>query len=554
MHKALFFWRRRRRILTELKIAQYKLGSMQQRLEMVRKLNSLLVEASDEKGLVEAALDLVWHLVGARGVSFVPFDEYGQPLPVFSRGSLPDFALKAWAEHLNSPEVRDECKVCRNLHAASDSKCPLAVLPSLEKLDVTCLPVQRETRVLGMLNLYMPPPENLDEDTKTFLQGILNEIAIAVESIRLRNQELTTLRQLQMIRSSKMDLVSSLSELLDQVQNILEASFAWMEVQPSNHDQNFLKLTRGQANQPFSIFLENLDREVLDNGQSIVVDPVKDLTIFPAGSGMIIATPLCLSDRPAVGVLGIGFNHPDAFHPDQLPVLQMVAVQAAQLVEHEQVMLDLEYQAVVKERTRLAREIHDGLAQTLAFLKLQTGQMQNYLARSDLARLGQALQTNYLALSEAYLDIRQSIDNLRLTPHEGLQSWLEQLTADFKALSGLEVVLNLSIPSQRNYLSTEIQAQLIRIVQEALNNIRKHARASHVWISLREWSRNLILEVRDDGQGFSPEDIPGMSQYGLRGMRERAELIGADFQITSQPRHGTTVSIHLPVPFEETVV
>jgi two-component system nitrate/nitrite sensor histidine kinase NarX len=553
MHRALFFWRRRRSSQADLMVAQQNLGIMQQRLEMVRKLNSLLVEARDEKVLVETALDLIWKLVGARGVSFVPFDEYGQPLPVFTRGPLPDLTLKAWAEHLNSPEVRDECKVCKNLHATAESACPLTVLPSLEKLDIVCLPVQREARILGMLNLYMLPSANLDEDTRAFLQGILNEIAVAVESIRLRNQELTTLRQLQMIRSSKMDLVSSLGELLDQVQNILEASFAWMEVQTTNHDQNFLKLTRGQVTQPFPPYLEALDKGVLDTGQSIVVDKVTDITTFPAGSGMIIVTPLCLSDRPAVGVLGIGFDHAYAFHSDQLPVLQMVAVQAAQLVEHEQVMLDLEYQAVVKERTRLAREIHDGLAQTLAFLKLQTGQMQNYLARNDLARLGQALQTNYQALAEAYLDIRQSIDNLRLTPHEGLQSWLEQLAADFKQVSGLTVSLDLSISSPLRHLSTEVQAQLIRIVQEALSNVRKHARAGHVWISLREWSGNLILEVRDDGQGFSPEDIPGMSKYGLRGMRERAELIGADFQIISQPRQGTTVSIHLPVPFEETV-
>jgi two-component system, NarL family, nitrate/nitrite sensor histidine kinase NarX len=553
MHKALFVRRRRRRSQADLKAAQSQLGVLQQRLEMVRKLNSLLVDAGDEKVLVETALDLVWQLVGARGVTFVPFDEYGQPLPAFSQGSLPEPTLKSWSEHLNSPDVRGKCKACNELQAGSDSTCPLASLPSLEKIYVVCLPVQREARMLGMLNLYLPPTVKMDGDTQTFLKGILNEIAVAVESIRLRNQELTTLRQLQMLRSSKMDLVSSLGELLDQVHNVLEASFAWMEVQTADHDPNFIKVTRGPVSQPFPKFLEEVDKGVFETGQSMVVDPVNDFSTFPAGAGLVLVTPLCLSDRPAVGVLGIGFDHTYAFHPDQLPVLQMVAIQAAQLVEHERMMLDLEYQAVVKERTRLAREIHDGLAQTMAFLKLQTGQMQNYLARNDLTRLNLALQSNYQALSEAYLDIRQAIDNLRLTPHEGLQSWLGQLAADFKQVSGLEVNLNVSTASALRYLTTEVQAQLIRIAQEALSNVRKHAHARAVWISLREWSGNLILEVRDDGQGFSPEDIPGMSQYGLKGMRERAELIGADFQIISQPRQGTTVSIHLPVPFEETV-
>ena len=98
----------------------------------------------------------------------------------------------------------------------------------------------------------------------------------------------------------------------------------------------------------------------------------------------------------------------------------------------------------------------------------------------------------------------------------------------------------------------EISAQLIRIIQEALNNVRKHAHASRVIINLRKWDGDMLAEVIDDGQGFDPEDIPDIAQYGLRGMRERAELIGADFQIISQPRRGTTVRLSLPINIEET--
>lgn len=187
MHSDLTFWRRCHPTQPDLATAQQKLDVIQQRLEMVSELNSLLVDARDEKVLVETALDLIWKLVGARGVSFVPFDEYGQPLPVFTRGSLPDILLKAWAEHLNSPEVRDECKVCKNLHATAESACPLSIIPFNEKIEIVCLPVQRESHVLGMLNLYLPSIANLDEDTRVFLQGILNEIAVAVELIHLRN-------------------------------------------------------------------------------------------------------------------------------------------------------------------------------------------------------------------------------------------------------------------------------------------------------------------------------------------------------------------------------
>lgn len=100
-------------------------------------------------------------------------------------------------------------------------------------------------------------------------------------------------------------------------------------------------------------------------------------------------------------------------------------------------------------------------------------------------------------------------------------------------------------------LLPEVQVQLIRIVQEALNNVRKHAKARQVEIDCQRVGQDMVMEIRDDGGGFNVEDVPGPSQHGLRGMRERAELIGADFQVISQPEKGTTVRIRLPVQERE---
>jgi len=92
-----------------------------------------------------------------------------------------------------------------------------------------------------------------------------------------------------------------------------------------------------------------------------------------------------------------------------------------------------------------------------------------------------------------------------------------------------------------------VKAQLIRIVQEALTNIRKHARACTVTISAFEREGDVILEVRDKGHGFVPGETQPVSQYGLRSMRERAESIGADLQITSAPGAGPTVRLRIPI-------
>jgi signal transduction histidine kinase len=205
----------------------------------------------------------------------------------------------------------------------------------------------------------------------------------------------------------------------------------------------------------------------------------------------------------------------------------------------------LEYKAILEERTRLAREIHDGLAQTLAFLKLEAARMQAYISKGDVEALSLTLQACQKTLSDAYLDARQAIDNLRRVPDEVLSDWLELTAIDFTTLTGIEVdVSNVRV---QHVFSPSVKAQLIRIVQEALTNIRKHAQACGVKLSAFERDATVFLEVRDNGRGFSPEETQPASQYGLRSMRERAESIGADFQIISTPGGGTTVRLRIPI-------
>lgn len=109
-------------------------------------------------------------------------------------------------------------------------------------------------------------------------------------------------------------------------------------------------------------------------------------------------------------------------------------------------------------------------------------------------------------------------------------------------MSGIEELCN---------LPHEIQIQLIRIVQEALSNIRKHAHASLVSISCWRSPDEFMLEVQDNGRGFAPEEVSQAAQYGLRGMRERCELIGAEFQVVSKPHAGTSIRIGMYMPKKE---
>jgi two-component system nitrate/nitrite sensor histidine kinase NarX len=95
--------------------------------------------------------------------------------------------------------------------------------------------------------------------------------------------------------------------------------------------------------------------------------------------------------------------------------------------------------------------------------------------------------------------------------------------------------------------------QLIRIIQEALSNIRKHAFASQAWIEYRQQNEHFLVEIRDDGRGFHPDELPGVSKYGLQGMHERSDMIGAELSIISAPQEGTIVKVLVPVPAGESI-
>jgi len=263
----------------------------------------------------------------------------------------------------------------------------------------------------------------------------------------------------------------------------------------------------------------------------------------------LLAVRLAWRDAAPVGLLLLGSQRPLELSERQALLMQTLTADAALMVHNARVMVQVEYQAVVDERTRLAREIHDGLAQTLAFLKIQSAQMQYFLQQGRLDRLQETLAASHQTLGEAYQDARQAIDDLRTPPETSTRDWLLRIARDFEASSGLPV--DSSSVCVEYELPPTLQAQLIRIVQEALSNVRKHAHASRVILSVEQRGDNIVLEVRDDGLGFDPAHAGGEARYGLTGMRERAAMIGAELQVEAQPGAGTRVRLHLPLPVEE---
>ena len=234
----------------------------------------------------------------------------------------------------------------------------------------------------------------------------------------------------------------------------------------------------------------------------------------------------------------------DALERGQLARSMQYSIAPSALTEETLSLLpQIEYRAILGERTRLSREIHDGLAQTLAFLKIEIGRAESLLAQGKSGQAARILKDSSRTIGDAYLDARQAIENLRRAPDDHLETWLNQAALDFEELSGLPVDVDLRLTHD---FPASVQAQLIRIVQEAFTNVRKHAQAGRVRLAAWEDGGDTVIEVADNGRGFDPPDVTA-ARFGLRGMRERAESVGAEFQVTSCPGGGTTIHLRIPL-------
>jgi signal transduction histidine kinase len=198
--------------------------------------------------------------------------------------------------------------------------------------------------------------------------------------------------------------------------------------------------------------------------------------------------------------------------------------------------------AALEERSRLAREIHDGLAQHLWFAKLKHERLSPLVpdeARGLSGEVGQALDAAIVEARQALVTMRSGTD-----PQMPLGELITQMADDFGNRSGLRVhALADPLPAT---LPARQQAELLRVIQEALTNVGKHADATVVRVRAAMDGDDLVVMVSDNGRGFDPSSVR-TDGLGLRGMEERARLMGGELNVTSAPSDGTTVSLRFPV-------
>jgi len=207
--------------------------------------------------------------------------------------------------------------------------------------------------------------------------------------------------------------------------------------------------------------------------------------------------------------------------------------------------------AVLEERDRIGREMHDGLAQVLGYVNTKAQAINEYLKSGEPEQAERHIGELVSAAREAYTDAREVIVGLRQDDagKRGLSEMLTEYMEQYARRNEIPAELVLSSTWSDDRLSPTATVQLLRIVQEALTNVRKHALASRVITSLEEESGHATIRVEDDGQGFNLSLLlrPDFARYGLRTMRERAQAIGGTFRIESVPGQGTALIIRVPL-------
>ena len=243
-------------------------------------------------------------------------------------------------------------------------------------------------------------------------------------------------------------------------------------------------------------------------------------------------------------------------HPrDELDALAVsvnqMAIELEQHLEEREQQQILRYHAIVDERERIAREIHDGVAQLMGYVNTKSSAVHLLLRNQKYSEALDHLAQLSRSSQDALQELRISILGLRMSdPHEdGFINSLEGFTDQFGELTGISIDLSLSPRDSFPSLSPEIELHILRIVQEALMNVQKHARVQQAWVHLSINTHILEITIGDDGRGFDTENPSndGQPHFGLAIMRERAEGVGASFHLDTEPGSGTRVTVRLPL-------
>ena len=541
----------RERAEAELRRAYADLQEQQRRLLALHEVGKRAASALDVQEVLALAARVPVEILGARASAAVYFDpELGRPNLELT-WNLSDAATARLRRVVEGGLVSEACTSCQPLTANVNHRCPLLTalgpLAERERIGaVVCLPFSIGQERVGVLATYLPADEPPDPDRLRLLNILATELAPALEGARLRARlSAAVYAGRELMNRTPDDLYGLLERALDIMLEGWGADAGAVFLVRGDPPAWDTKVHRnfGEIHGPRFALALRLARLAQQRRRPVVIPRMRG----QHGLRSIAAVPL-EAEGSVLGVAIMASVNDGQFALHQSEMLETLGAQLALAIRNAQLYHRLREVAVLEERYRLSREMHDTLAQTLGYLGLQVGRALRLVEKGDVEQAAEELKRMGDVIREAYLDVREAIDDLRVTAEGagGLEAALRQMVAAFGERTGIPVHLDVDVQGRR--VAPEVQLQLLRIAQEALANVRKHSGASRVELHLKaSEDGHLELSVADNGRGFDPAGAASRGHHGLVAMRERAKAIGAQLTIATGPGQGTRVLVRLPL-------
>lgn len=286
------------------------------------------------------------------------------------------------------------------------------------------------------------------------------------------------------------------------------------------------------------------------------VENFEDVCLFSDVTPSILAAIPLQMETTSIGLLWITREAQNVFSETDMIWLECLADQIVIAIQHGVMTAQLQSLSVSEERNRIAREMHDGLAQVLGYLNVQVQTLDAYLEQGKLDRLQEKLQRMRMAVDQAHADVREKILSLRttLSNEKGFIPSIEEYLEEFGIQAQITTKFENFLVGEPNITSLA-EVQLVCILQEALTNVRKHSQAQNVKVNLGTFfdagDEKVRLVVTDDGSGMVK--VKNKDSYGIQIMQERAQSVGGIVEILSVPGKGTKVKCIIPCHHRERV-
>jgi nitrate/nitrite-specific signal transduction histidine kinase len=392
---------------------------------------------------------------------------------------------------------------------------------------------------------------------RALVENLEGRVKDRTAELQESNQQLTK-RALQMETTSQVSRqitsILDMDALLSRIVNLIQESFAYYHIgiYLLERDTGRLLWCAGSHsisshNMVLALNSQSLNGRAAMGNQAVLVDDVRQETSFLADPNLPetlseLVIPLRMGEQ-LIGTMDIHHRSLNGFSTEDLKVLQGLGDQIAIAINNAQLYEKIQALAVVEERNRMARELHDSISQLLYSQALYADAGSKYLRTGQPAQAAEYMDQLQESAHQALKEMRLMIYELRpsILESEGLWGAIQHRLETVERRSGVEVLFE-GEPSLK--IPAGLEKELYLIAQEALNNVLKHSRASTVKVSLSTQNGNIVFSIIDNGTGFDPAIV--RSGLGLENIRQHAEHAGGVVTIDSRPGEGASLVIRIP--------